>query len=761
MTNINQQQLKVPNTHKRIRDPESNKNNISFFDQNALLIFGTLLILYLITFNGQFTSIDELNLYSMAESLVQTGTTTVPQVSFASYHNPVGNHEVGFPLAATPLYWLANRSNVMNNIYFVMLLNPILVAATSVFIFLSARKLGYSATGSTLAAFAYGLASLGWPYALTFYREPLVGFLWTAGIYGLISWCHSGNKWMGSIGTLCILLSPLVKVNILFSIPFLFLVALKGKPTWKKRHYIVLAVSFVAMFIAFQLLYFLRVGNAWNYLQTFTNINLIQLLLRVYGQLFSPIKGLIFYMPVIVLVIPGLYYMQRNHRFVAISIALSFLSLVAVLSFYGAWYGGQSWGPRLLVPVIPIVMIPIASLWDAVQKRSNHIVIILLLLLSIVMQLPVVTSNWWSGYSSFYSLSSTPENTVGLSFRYLALSPPWVLLRKWEPADLNWLWLQRDKSDVWHTNIGLGGFLIACLASLFIIWKFRITKRIGFLLLLPVLAATIVLQVAGGHISIGYPGMTSETGEHIAEAARFVEPDPYTLVTMSNEFHIYFFEGFFKGDFVHHWVSPNQIDGFEFERILENTKGRWLSLIIDRVHIEPGFTGKELEWWMNKHLYRIGVQWFEGYELIRYAIISSENWDWQPIQSEFGPFQFDEFAINTTQLSPHDVLGIQLQVCSLAETLAEYQIFLHLLGEDGTVEGLDGPIGYGAIDTAQWQTGDCFIEKRGIYIPPDAQVGSYDLIIGVYTPEGAILPTFGTDGSVTYQTLTRVDILDE
>ncbi len=437
-------------------DTSDSTANDSIFDQNALLIFGSLLILYLITFNGQFTSIDELNLYSMAESLAQTGNITVPQVSFASYHNPVGSHEIGFPLLAVPLYWLSIRSQIINNIYFVMLLNPLLVAGTSAFIYLIARRLEYSATGSAIAAFAYGLGSLGWPYAVAFYREPLVGFLWTVGVYGIILGHAVEKKWLERSGILLILLSPFVKVNILFTIPFLLFIAQKGQLTWKKRTYIILGGGFTGVFIAFQILFFLRTGNQWNYLGIFTNTDLIQVLTRIYGQLFSPIKGLIFYMPVIILVIPGLYTLSRKHRNVAIGIALSFLSLLVVLSFYGAWYGGQSWGPRLLVPIIPILMIPLASLWDAVHKRSLRILIIVVLLISIVMQMPVVTSNWWIAYAPFYDLSSTPEQSVGLSFRYLALSPPWVLLQNWEVNNLNLLWLQTDRSGLWHIDLRRG-----------------------------------------------------------------------------------------------------------------------------------------------------------------------------------------------------------------------------------------------------------------------------------------------------------------
>ena len=573
--------------------------------RNALAIFGILLIIYLITFNGQFTSIDELNLYGMAESLIQTSSVAVPQLEFAAYHNPVGNHEVGFPLLAAPFYWLAQQSTRINNIYFVMLLNPILVAATSAFIFLTTRKLGYSATASTVAAIAYGLGSLGWPYAVGFYREPLVGFLWTVGIYGLISWRVSGNKWVGGIGTVCILLTPLVKVNILFTIPFLFLTAVKQKPTWKKRTIFILIVTTALVLVAFQTLLFLRTGEGARLFDFLLGTTPMLLLTRIYGQLLSPIKGLIFYMPVFILAVWGLLFLYRKYRFVALGIGLAFASLVIVLSFYGAWYGGQSWGPRMLVPILPLLMIPMASLWDGVHKTAVRFFIILILAVSILLQLPVVASSWWNGYAPFYTLSATPEETVGLSFQYIALSPPWVLLRNWQPIDLNWLWLQTDRAEQWHRDLQLGLLLVVCLIGLILIWKFAKRRYQSYVMLLPIISAVIILQMRGGNIAIGYPGMTAETGRLLVEKAQVNAGEPYTFLMSSNEFHIYFYEGFLKGDFVHHWLSPHQTT--DFDAILENNKGEWLTLVVDRVHLQSDAAEKELEYWLNEQLYRVTV----------------------------------------------------------------------------------------------------------------------------------------------------------
>lgn len=728
--------------------------------RNSMMIFSLLLIVFLITFKGQFTSIDELNLYSMTESIVQTGSREVPQINFAAYHNHVGKHEVGYPLLATTLYWFAQRSASLNNIYTVMLLNPLLVAMTATLIFLCAQKLGYSSSGAAIAAIAYGLGSLGWPYALSFYREPLVGFLWLLGIYGLITWQQRGKSgWLAALSLLIICLSVLVKINVIFSVPFLSLIVLDNKETTWQKPIIVIWISLsLCLIISFPILYWWRTGRNWvPSMITYSDFWLI--LQRVYGQLASPIKGLIFYMPISILLVPASYLFWREHRYLAAAIILSFLALLGATSYYSTWYGGESWGPRLLVPGLPIVLLSLASLWDRVRRWPGRAAILILLSTSIIVQSAYATNNWWKGYAPFFAMNSQPENNVGLLFRHITLSPPWMLLQNWHVNDLDLLWLWVDKAGSWHAQIGIGIFLFFCLVGTILIWKWRISRQFSFLILLPLIPAVIAIMVAGTRSTVAYPGLSNETARNIATWVRAEKQKPYTLVTVSNEFHIYFFEGLLKGDFIHYWYSPHQLTAFD--DILENTKGQKLSLMADHVHIQPDYSGKELEWWLNEQFYRFDSQWFNGYELVSYGVPAMDSWHWQTLEGELGPFWFKKFALNTTNLLPGDILNVQLQICRSAQIPANYKIFLHLLSADTLLPGLDGPVRYGGIATNQWDMEECLIEKRGIYVPHDVIPGEYDLILGVDTPEGRIMiPADKEDALAEYLTLAHIHVVD-
>lgn len=154
----------------------------------TLAVFAVLFSLYLLTFNGLFRSIDELALFSAAESLVQSGSLARPQLNFASYHNPVGSLEPLYPLITTPLYALAVHLPTVSTIHVTMLLNPLLTAITAALLYLLVRQLGYSQRVSVGVALTYGLATLAWPYTRTFFREPLLGLLWTAALWAFSRW---------------------------------------------------------------------------------------------------------------------------------------------------------------------------------------------------------------------------------------------------------------------------------------------------------------------------------------------------------------------------------------------------------------------------------------------------------------------------------------------------------------------------------------------------------------------------------------------
>ena len=98
--------------------------------------------------------------------------------------------------------------------------------------------------------------------------------------------------------------------------------------------------------------------------QNFTEKGLLLGLFRTYptrqalwGLTFSEYRGLFFVSPVLLLAVVGLFRMRRRDAAIVISVFAIFLLLVA--SFNG-WEGGGSFGPRHILPAIPLLVLPLA-----------------------------------------------------------------------------------------------------------------------------------------------------------------------------------------------------------------------------------------------------------------------------------------------------------------------------------------------------------------------------------------------------------------
>lgn len=82
----------------------------------------------------------------------------------------------------------------------------------------------------------------------------------------------------------------------------------------------------------------------------------------LFGLLLSPGKGLFFFSPIVILGIIGFPAYLRARRPQALLIAGVALAVLAGHMKFHSWYGGWTWGPRYLVAIVPLLLVP-AALW--------------------------------------------------------------------------------------------------------------------------------------------------------------------------------------------------------------------------------------------------------------------------------------------------------------------------------------------------------------------------------------------------------------
>ncbi|HEX6178244.1 MAG TPA: hypothetical protein VF057_07785 [Thermoanaerobaculia bacterium] len=80
----------------------------------------------------------------------------------------------------------------------------------------------------------------------------------------------------------------------------------------------------------------------------------------LWGLTFSEYRGLFHVSPVLLFVIPGLWWMfRRNLRREAVMIVAAFAILLFANAAFNNWEGGSAFGPRYLIPAIPLLGVPL------------------------------------------------------------------------------------------------------------------------------------------------------------------------------------------------------------------------------------------------------------------------------------------------------------------------------------------------------------------------------------------------------------------
>jgi hypothetical protein len=82
--------------------------------------------------------------------------------------------------------------------------------------------------------------------------------------------------------------------------------------------------------------------------------------LGLFGLLFSPARGLIFYAPIVILGLFGVKSLYKQWRDEAVLFLLLILSILFLYSCWHDWGGGLSYGPRFLVIILPYFVLPLA-----------------------------------------------------------------------------------------------------------------------------------------------------------------------------------------------------------------------------------------------------------------------------------------------------------------------------------------------------------------------------------------------------------------
>ena len=423
---------------------------------------------------------------------------------------PLSQYEVEERLniqLALPLLRLAETLPRLGNIHTVWLLNILICALNCGLIYLILRQMRYGDAVAISVAVSAGIGTNLWAYSQTFFREPMAAFFILAALLTLQIGRHRRFiVWLASLilSALCLLAAADTKYSALLALPALLVFAVPSarqgnSQTQRRLSQALLLVSLLLLILPMlleplplplhDLLSRLRfsgehIGDA----------------LRTY--IISPGAAIWATSPLLLLALAGgaLLWRRRQYRLIIFAaILLASYTLGHAILTGSHWFGGLSWPPRFLLPVVPPLMLltaPVAEKILLERHRLFRYVWLALLIYGIWIQFCGVSLSW-----NHYSDSLPPESNGLAEWQPSLWQPPYfrwfVLPARWNDLGIDFLWT-RAQLPIWGISFALLAGAIA-LALLRIARRPRSRWRLTALPLAALCLALILLNITAAY----------------------------------------------------------------------------------------------------------------------------------------------------------------------------------------------------------------------------------------------------------------------
>ncbi|MBK9123199.1 MAG: hypothetical protein IPM16_08775 [Chloroflexi bacterium] len=269
------------------------------------------------------------------------------------------------PLLIAPTVWddLPTRAVAM-------LLNPLVTAATCGVLYAILRRMRFNGRISAVSSLLYGVGTMALVLAGSLFGEPLAAFLLLAGVGALLEWTRRRDlRWLILAGAAFGLTQGVnLTYTALVGVAGLVVIGRGGVRSalgFGVPAALALALVLLDNLARFDALTGYRLGQS----EGFTT----PLALGLYGNWLSPYRGVFWYSPLMLLAVWGSIGSLLRRRagtalrtWLALALALTFVQSI-VYGLWWAWDGAYGWGPRFLLPILPLwipfVAAAIRGLW--------------------------------------------------------------------------------------------------------------------------------------------------------------------------------------------------------------------------------------------------------------------------------------------------------------------------------------------------------------------------------------------------------------
>lgn len=254
---------------------------------------------------------------------------------------------------------------------FALLTNAWVTALSAVLLFLITRRLGYHSQVALALTILFGIATLAWPYAKFDFAEPGITLALLSTIYFLLRGTQDQQLGWVLLAGLVIIggisIRFVTAMNLIVLAPIPALVTLQSS-----RHFLQslgwafartlaflapIAVVGVLALAALVSVFDVALPKLADLTEDITRWPDLPIWIGLYGNVVSPGKSILLYAPPLILGLFGSFPFIARHKGWALPFAGIPLLYLLVYSSTGDWYGGDSWGPRYLVPAVPFLLV--------------------------------------------------------------------------------------------------------------------------------------------------------------------------------------------------------------------------------------------------------------------------------------------------------------------------------------------------------------------------------------------------------------------
>jgi len=406
--------------------------------RSVFLFFAAL---YVATTSGHIYTVDSYLNYAVTSSIGARGALEIPRFMM-TVEGRGGRHYsklgIGQSLASLPLFWIGSiverispgarvyraysrRVNVPAEtgtvvaepqelvktsdvegarVFFTVLTNALVAALCCLMFWSFLRRFGLSRRGALWAACLLGLATPMWVYSRDFFAEPL----FTACLLGTLYLATDAGR--GRTPGRLVFAGLVTSLGILTRVSFVPIAAIvaayitlsSGDARVGARRAAWYAAACIPGLVAVAALNLWRFGGIFltGYHTAFDRGFSVPVAKGLLWNIASPYRGILFYAPAVVIFALGIRDFVRRHRGEA-WLMISIIAYVFILySKWWAWHGGWCWGPRFLIPIVPLLLLP-----GLVRARTKKWLVVAAAILGVVgfgVQVAGILINYTTAY---------------------------------------------------------------------------------------------------------------------------------------------------------------------------------------------------------------------------------------------------------------------------------------------------------------------------------------------------------------------------